>query len=163
VNVIDSQFQIQQIGVVDSAIDEAVDDIWGGSTCRIKLDQSRFSSDCLAGLEEFSHVEVLFVFDRVRDSEIHTGSRHPRGRTDWPKVGIFAQRAKNRPNRIGITVCRLLAVSPDDLSITVEGLDAINDTPVIDLKPFMQEFAVKDAVRQPVWASELMSKYWDRQ
>jgi tRNA (Thr-GGU) A37 N-methylase len=162
VRVIQRQFRIQQIGVVDRAIDQAVDDIWGGSICRIKLDRSRFSSDCLAGLEDFSHVEVLFVFDRVLDSEIHTGSRHPRGRTDWPKVGIFAQRAKNRPNRIGVTICRLLAVSPEDLSITVEGLVAIHNTPIIDLKPFMLEFAVRDAVQQPVWASELMSKYWER-
>jgi len=106
---------------------------------------------------------VLFVFDRVQESEIYTGSRHPRGRSDWPKVGIFAQRAKNRPNRIGVTICRLISVSVADLSMVVEGLDAINGTPIIDLKPFMREFAVRDAVRQPAWASELMAKYWSKE
>ena len=157
------QFNIEPIGEVKSAIVEALDDVWGGSMCRLELDKSRFSADCLAGLEEFSHVEVLFVFDRVQESEIYTGSRHPRGRSDWPKVGIFAQRAKNRPNRIGVTICRLISVSVADLSMVVEGLDAINGTPIIDLKPFMREFAVRDAVRQPAWASELMAKYWSKE
>ncbi len=152
---------LQPIGIVHTEILEAVDDVWGGLTSRIQLDRSRFSADCLAGLEEFSHVEILFVFDRVQDSEIHTGARRPRGRKDWPKAGIFAQRAKNRPNRIGVTICRLISVSHEDLSIVVEGLDAINGTPVIDLKPYMREFGVRDPVRQPAWATELMAKYWD--
>ncbi|HME08504.1 MAG TPA: SAM-dependent methyltransferase [Bryobacteraceae bacterium] len=154
-------FVVQPIGFVHSEIHDAVDDVWGGLRSLIQLDPSLFSAGCLAGLEEFSHVEILFVFDRVRDSEIHTGARHPRGRTDWPKVGIFAQRAKNRPNRIGVTICRLISVSSQDLSIVVEGLDAIDGTPVLDLKPYMREFGVRDPVRQPAWASELMAKYWE--
>lgn len=154
-------FVVRPIGFVHSEIHDAVDDVWGGLRSLIQLDASLFSADCLAGLEEFSHVEILFVFDRVRDAEIHTGARHPRGRTDWPKVGIFAQRAKNRPNRIGVTICRLISVSSQDLSIVVEGLDAINGTPVLDLKPYMREFDVRDQVRQPAWASELMAKYWE--
>jgi tRNA-Thr(GGU) m(6)t(6)A37 methyltransferase TsaA len=157
-----SEFVVRQIGVVCSAVDQPVDDVWGGLTSRIELDKSRFSPGCLAGLEEFSHVEVLFLFDRVQESEIHAGSRHPRGRVDWPKVGIFAQRAKNRPNRIGVTVCKLVSVSTETLSLVVEGLDAINGTPVLDLKPFMREFGARDSVRQPAWASELMSKYWEK-
>ena len=147
------------IGIVHSPVHDAVDDVWGGVDCRIALDESRFTPESLAGLEEFSHVEVIFIFDRVQDSEIHRGSRHPRGRTDWPKVGIFAQRAKNRPNRIGVTVCRLISV--DGLAVVVEGLDAIDGTPVLDIKPYMREFAPRGPVRQPAWATELMSKYWN--
>ena len=61
-----------------------------------------------------------------------------RGRTDWPLVGILAQRAKDRPNRIGVTTCALLAV--DGLVLQVEGLDAVSGTPVLDVKPHMAGF-----------------------
>ncbi|MBZ5609386.1 MAG: SAM-dependent methyltransferase [Acidobacteriia bacterium] len=149
---------VTPIGIVHSPIREPVDDVWGGVNSRIELDASRFSPESLAGLDEFSHVEVVFVFDRVEESEIHFGARHPRGRTDWPKAGIFAQRGKNRPNRIGVTVCRLVSV--EGLAITVEGLDAIDGTPVLDIKPYLREFAPRGMVRQPEWATELMSDYW---
>jgi tRNA (adenine37-N6)-methyltransferase len=149
---------LEPIGVVHSPIREPVDDVFGGVTSRIELDAARFSPESLAGLEEFSHVEIVFIFDRVADSEIHLGARHPRGRTDWPKIGTFAQRGKHRPNRIGVTICRLLAVR--GLAIEVEGLDAIDGTPVLDIKPYMREFAPRGEVRQPAWSTELMSRYW---
>ncbi len=150
---------VTPIGTVHSPVGEAIDDVWGGVECCVELDASRFTPESLAGLDQFSHVEIVFVFDRVTDSEIHYGSRHPRGRTDWPKVGIFAQRAKNRPNRIGVTVCRLVSV--EGLKVVVEGFDAIDGTPVLDIKPHMREFEPRGPVRQPSWATELMSKYWD--
>lgn len=154
-----SEFAVVPIGVVRSAADAPVDDVWGGAICRVELDAARFTSKALAGLEEFSHVEIVFVFDRLKESDIEYGARHPRGRKDWPATGIFAQRGKNRPNRLGVTVCRLTAVS--DSWIEVEGLDAIDGTPVLDIKPYMREFAPKGDVRQPAWASELMAHYWD--
>jgi tRNA (Thr-GGU) A37 N-methylase len=86
------------------------------------------------------------------------GARHPRGRTDWPLVGIFAQRGKARPNRIGVTTCELVGV--DGRRVLVRGLDAIDGTPVLDLKPYMAEFAPRSAVREPAWAHELMRDYW---
>src|SRR3954451_15804313 len=93
----------------------------------------RFGPEALMGLGEFSHVEVVFVFDRVPPEKVLTASRHPRGNPDWPEAGIFAQRGSGRPNRIGVTVCRLLAV--DGRTVTVQALDAIDGTPVLDLKP----------------------------
>ncbi len=146
------------IGVVRSPINEPVDDVWGGVLSRIELDASRFTPECLAGLDEFSHVEVVFLFDRVLESQIESGARHPRGRKDWPTVGIFAQRGKNRPNRIGVTVCPLVSVR--GLAIELEGLDAIDGTPVLDIKPYMREVSPRGDVRQPAWATELMSEYW---
>ena len=92
------------------------------------------------------------------EAKINLGSRHPRGNEAWPKVGIFAQRAKARPNRIGITTCELVSV--DGLTLRVRGLDAIDGTPIIDIKPYMTEFAPRRATRQPVWSSELMTGYW---
>lgn len=153
-----SEIVLKPIGLVRSPIREALDDVWGGVTARIELDASRFTTDALAGLEEFSHVEIVFVLDQV--TQIASGKRHPRGRTDWPEVGIFAQRGRNRPNRIGLTTCRLVAVH--DLAIEVEGLDAIDGTPVIDIKPYVQEFGPRGEIRQPAWCTELMSTYWGK-
>lgn len=117
-----------------------------------------FTADALVGLADFSHAEIIFLFDQVPDDKIETGARHPRGRTDWPLVGIFAQRGKNRPNRIGLTTCRIVAV--DGLTITLHGLDAIDGTPVLDIKPVMQEFLPRGDVRQPPWVGGLMADYW---
>jgi len=152
------QIELRPIGIVHSSIAEPLDDIWGRVQCRIDLDPSRFTPDCLSGLADFSHVEVVFLFHLVKDSEITSASRHPRNRPDWPLVGIFAQRGKNRPNRIGVTICRLVSV--DSLSLEVEGLDAIDGTPVLDVKPYMREFAARGEVHQPEWATELMGEYW---
>jgi tRNA-Thr(GGU) m(6)t(6)A37 methyltransferase TsaA len=154
-----TEIALLPIGIVRSPIHEPVDDVWGGVTAHIELDGSRFSQESLAGLDEFSHVEIVFIFDRVREHEVEAGARHPRGRTDWPKVGIFAQRGKNRPNRIGVTTCRLIAVR--SLAIEVEGLDAIDGTPVLDIKPYLRQFAPRGDVHQPVWATELMARYWE--
>jgi tRNA (Thr-GGU) A37 N-methylase len=94
----------------------------------------------------------------VPESEIVTGSRHPRNQPASPQVGIFAQRGKNRPNRIGVTICRLLSIR--NLSLEVDGLDAIHGTPVLDIKPYMREFAARGEVCQPEWVGELMAGYW---
>jgi tRNA (Thr-GGU) A37 N-methylase len=85
-------------------------------------------------------------------------ARHPRGNPAWPEVGIFAQRATDRPNRLGLCTCALVAV--DGASIVVRGLDAIDGTPVLDVKPYLEEFAPRREVRQPPWSHELMRGYW---
>jgi len=151
--------EVRPIGTVHSPVARPVDDVWGGVNCRIDLDASRFTSESLTGLSEFSHIEVVFLFHLVDESEIVSGARHPRGRLDWPKIGIFAQRGKNRPNRIGVTICRLISV--EGLSVEVAGLDAIDGTPVLDIKPYLREFAARGETRQPEWATELMSGYWN--
>jgi tRNA (Thr-GGU) A37 N-methylase len=102
---------------------------------------------------------VVFHFHAAPEDKTHYGARHPRGRNDWPLVGIFAQRGKDRPNHLGVTVCRLLGV--EGLSIRVQGLDAIDGTPVVDIKPVMKEFLPRGQIVQPQWASELMAGYWE--
>lgn len=149
---------MKPIGIVRSARAEPIDDDWDAVEARIELDPALFAPDATASLGDFSHVEVVFHFDRVADDEIQTGARHPRGRKDWPKVGILAQRGKGRPNRIGVTVCRLLSV--DGLRLRVRGLDAIDGTPVLDIKPVMAGFLPRGEVREPDWARELMAGYW---
>jgi len=150
-------FELEPIGRVVGGRAEAVDDDWDRETATIRL-QPAVSPDAIAGLEEFSHVEVVYVFDRVDPDAVERGARHPRGNADWPRVGIFAQRAKDRPNRIGVSVCRLLGV--DGRELRVAGLDAVDGTPVLDVKPVMREFLPRGEIRQPAWATELMRGYW---
>jgi tRNA-Thr(GGU) m(6)t(6)A37 methyltransferase TsaA len=135
-----------------------LDDDWGDVESVIRLDPDRFAADALAGLDEFSHIEVIFVFDQFDEAKVSVGARHPRGNETWPKVGIFAQRASSRPNRLGLTTCEVLGV--DGLEIRVRGLDAIDATPVLDIKPHMREFDPRSPVTQPAWSSELMAGYW---
>ena len=145
------------IGTVRSTRSDVVDDDWDREEVSIELDD-RFSGDALAGLDSFSHVEVLFHMHRVEPTKIESGARHPRNNPDWPLVGIFAQRGKNRPNQIGTTVCRVLRV--DGRRLFVEGLDAVDGTPVLDIKPWVRELGPRGETRQPAWMDELMREYW---
>jgi tRNA (adenine37-N6)-methyltransferase len=150
-------FAVQAIGTVSSSRRELLDDDWGEVTATITL-LPPFDARSVAGLEEFSHLEVLYLFDRVDAVAVHRYSRHPRGNPDWPEVGIFAQRAKDRPNRIGVTTCELVGI--DGAAVVVRGLDAIDGTPVLDIKPYMAEFAPRGTLRQPAWSRELMAGYF---
>jgi tRNA (Thr-GGU) A37 N-methylase len=153
-------FPLAPIGVVRSSRAEAIDDDWDAVTSEIVLDPESVTPAAVAGLAEFSHVDVIFVFDQVDAAKIETGARRPRGNPDWPEVGILAQRARMRPNRLGVTACRLVGV--DGLTIRVNGLDAIEGSPVVDVKPVMKEFLPRGEVSQPTWATELMASYWSR-
>ena len=86
----------------------------------------------ITGLDKFSHLEVVFYFNKVSSSEINSWIRHPRNNSDYPKAGIFSQRASKRPNLIGTTIVKLLDIESRD--ITVKGLDAIDGTPCYRLK-----------------------------
>jgi len=148
---------LSPIGYVRSQRDDLSDDDWGSVRARIELTET-FEPECLDGIEEFSHAEVTFHFDRVPETKIERGARHPRGNAAWPRVGIFAQRGKNRPNRLGTTIVRI--ERREGRVLTVVGLDAIDGTPVLDIKPVMAEFLPREPVRQPEWSHELMQRYW---
>jgi len=148
---------LEPVAFVRGGRAEATDDDWGKSRARIEL-ASHIPDEALAGLSDFSHAEMIFVFDKVTDAQIVTGARHPRGNKGWPLVGIFAQRGKNRPNRLGVTVCKVVSV--EGRSLIVEGLDAIDGTPVVDIKPVLSGFLPRGEVREPAWAAEIMKDYW---
>ncbi|MBB2891656.1 TrmO family methyltransferase domain-containing protein [Flexivirga oryzae] len=133
------------------------DDFWGGAQCRIELAEE-YDAESLSGLEDFSHLEIVYLFDRVDPGSVETTARHPRNRSDWPLVGIFGQRGKRRPNRLGVSRCALISV--EHRALVVEGLDAIDGTPILDMKPWMREFGPRGEVRQPEWATELMADYY---
>jgi tRNA (adenine37-N6)-methyltransferase len=149
--------QVQAIGFVEAIRPHAEDDFWGGEESCISLTEA-FTAEALQGLSEFSHVEILFLFHQVDASKIVTGARHPRNNPEWPAVGIFAQRGKNRPNRIGSTICQITRV--EGTRLFVSELDAIHGTPVLDIKPVIVEFLPRQPIRQPAWSHELMRQYW---
>lgn len=154
-----SGYTLKPVAIVRSPRLTLDDDDWGNVVAEIELDGS-MSEESIAGLETFSHVEVIFLFDRVGEEDICRGVRHPRGNQNWPKVGIFSQRAKDRPNRIGSTICRLLGC--EGRRLKVQGIDAVNGTPVLDIKPVMNEFLPREPVVQPQWSRELMKEYWQK-
>ena len=150
-------FEVEPIGYVRGGRTSPEDDFWGDTRVTIEL-ASAMPDDSLAGIEDFSHLEIVYYFDQVDPSRVITGARHPRNNTDWPLVGIFAQRGKNRPNRIGCTIVRLIGHS--DRSIHVVGLDAIDGTPVLDIKPVFAEFLPDGPVTQADWSHDVMRDYW---
>jgi tRNA-Thr(GGU) m(6)t(6)A37 methyltransferase TsaA len=151
--------KVEAIGFVTAARTLVEDDYWGGEEACIAL-TDRFTAAALAGLAAFSHVEILFLLHEIDVSKVLMGARHPRNNQNWPEVGIFAQRGKNRPNRIGSTICRVVRV--DGSKLFVAELDAIDGSPVLDIKPVMQEFLPRQEVRQPAWSHELMREYWSK-
>jgi tRNA-Thr(GGU) m(6)t(6)A37 methyltransferase TsaA len=151
---------MKPIGVVKSTREVVEDDDWDIEESKIILDSAEFSKEALMGISDFSHVEIIFYMNQVDPSKIEKHARHPRNNTDFPKVGIFAQRGKNRPNQIGTTICRVLKV--EDTILHVHGLDAVDGTPVLDIKPWVEEFAPRGKTNQPRWITELMTGYWKK-
>jgi tRNA-Thr(GGU) m(6)t(6)A37 methyltransferase TsaA len=150
---------LSPIGWVRSEESGPREDYWGEVVSEIVLDHASFLPEAMEGLSEFSHIEVLFHLHGVNESSVVKGRRHPRGNMKWPQVGIFAQRAKARPNRIAATICRLISV--EELTLKAQGLDAVNGSPVIDIKPVFAEFVPDRAsVRQPEWSHEMMTNYF---
>ncbi|MGY3190196.1 tRNA (N6-threonylcarbamoyladenosine(37)-N6)-methyltransferase TrmO [Lysinibacillus sp. TE18511] len=152
------QYNIKPIAAVSNSRKMIEDDNWGGIISTIELTKDMQESS-LKGIDDFSHLEIIFYFDKVSDEKIQYEARHPRNNKDYPEVGIFAQRGKNRPNKIGVTVVELLELK--DRTLIVKGLDAIDGTPIIDIKPVMKEFLPKGEIKQPKWSTDLMINYWD--
>jgi tRNA (adenine37-N6)-methyltransferase len=150
-------FTLKTLAFVKNSRQLIADDNWGNVISEIELAEE-LPSSMLDGIEDFSHLEIIFIFDKVNENDVVVTSAHPRENSSWPKVGIFAQRKKNRPNRIGL--CTVELIKKNGRTLTVRGLDAIDGTPVIDIKPVMKEFLPKGEITQPDWATELMKNYW---
>lgn len=151
------EITVRPIAYVENSRKTVEDDDWGEVVSKIEL-VPHIDETCLQGIEEFSHIEIIFYFHKVEDGKIQYGARHPRNNTALPKVGIFSQRGKNRPNKLGTTIVELLEVGNREL--TVRGLDAIDGTPILDIKPVMKEFLPKKDLREPAWTAEIMKNYW---
>lgn len=150
------RIEFDSIGRVRNSVDMQKDDSWGSVISTIELDAPY--QEGLTGLSDFSHVLVVYYLDQARfDADKHL-IRRPRNREDMPPVGIFSQRAKNRPNPIGITAVELVAVEHDKL--VVKGLDAIDGTPVLDIKPYFPHYDMRENAVTPEWVARLMEDYF---
>lgn len=150
-------FSLQPIAFVHNERKMIRDDEWGDVQSFITLIES-YAEESILGIESFSHIEVIFYFHKVTDEQIQYSARHPRNNKEYPKVGIFAQRGKNRPNRLGATIVKV--VRREGKSIVVEGLDAIDGTPILDIKPVMRGVLPDEDIIQPEWATDIMKEYW---
>ena len=121
------------IGWVRNQVEEKPDDgVWEELVSEIEIDEA--VAPALEGIEEFSHIIVLFWIDR-RDTSDRALQVHPQGRQDLPLKGVFATRSPARPNPVGLTVVKLL--ERDGRVLRVLGLDALNGTPILDIKPYL--------------------------
>jgi tRNA-Thr(GGU) m(6)t(6)A37 methyltransferase TsaA len=147
------------IGIVHTARTTPEDDFWGSVESVIELDETQVDADATRGLEEFSHIEVVFSFHLCDPERTTRGARHPRGNTALPKVGVLAQRVKDRPNHLGVSRCELIAV--DGLRLRVRGLDAIDGTPVLDVKAYLSAMSpTPETVREADWVHDVMESYY---
>ena len=145
------------IGTVKCAVDKMSQGGWAKIDSEIHLDP-RYAAG-LQGLEGFSHVIVVFFLDRAQGFDpAKQLLRRPRGMEDIAEVGVFAQRTKFRPNPIGVTSVRLLGI--EGSIVRVRGLDALDGTPVLDIKPYMPPFDRAEDVRMPPWAAHFMEGYF---
>lgn len=147
---------LEPIGTVRSPVSEGVDESWGDVIAEIQLAEHLAAG--LQGLDRFSHVLVVFWMHQSSFDPASDLVRRPRGRADMPPVGSFAQRAKHRPNPIGITAAKLISVS--GALLKVSGLDAIDGTPVLDIKPYVPAFDRVTSATVPEWIERLMEGYF---
>lgn len=151
------EFTVVPVAHVVGGRAEPTDDYWGGTRSIVRI-TPEFPADSTEGLAEFSHLEIVFRFHLTDPTDLHPGARRPRDNPDWPPVGIFGHRNMRRLNWLGVSRCRLIKV--DGLDLHVEDLDAVDGTPVLDIKPWFAEMGPRGAIRQPVWPTEMLADYY---
>ena len=144
------------IATVRNGRHSTADADWGAVESTLEMEPG-FAAG-LNGLEQFSHAIVVFHMHLDPDGEGETLQRRPRGRADMPLLGVFAQRGRMRPNTIGVTTASIVRVEPG--RAIVRGLDAVDGTPVLDIKPYVPAFDRPDTARVPAWVEALMSGYF---
>jgi tRNA-Thr(GGU) m(6)t(6)A37 methyltransferase TsaA len=148
--------EFNSIGIVKNSIEDKKDTGWGDDISQIIIDKQYEQG--LVGLSEFSHLIVVYYLDKADFSMEKHLVRRPQNREDMPLVGILSQRAKDRPNPIGITAVEITNVNKN--IITVKGLDAINNTPILDIKPYYPMYDCKEKAYVPEWVDRLMEHYF---
>lgn len=151
------EIKLKPIGFVKNSRVEIEDDNWERVLSEIELIEE-IIPESLNGIEEYTHLEIMFYMDKVSDEKAKAQIRHPRNNENLPKVGTFAQRNKNRPNKLGLTTVELIERKGN--VIKVRRLDAINGTPILDIKPVMKEYEPIGEIKQPNWTKEIMKNYW---
>jgi len=150
------EIRLKAIAFVASPVTEQTDQNWGKIISRILLQPEYIGA--LSGLENFSHALVITYLHQAKYEKSKHLQRRPRGLESMPVVGIFSQRAKDRPNPVGVTAVKIITVRDD--YIEVQGLDAIDGTPILDIKPYYPQYDRVDLPKVPEWVDRLMEKYF---
>jgi tRNA-Thr(GGU) m(6)t(6)A37 methyltransferase TsaA len=146
---------LRVIGTVRNGRTTLEDQGWSGVESMITVKPEFVSA--LSGLDQFTHLWVVFFMHVDPLDEAPAVFRRPRGRDDMPMVGVFAQRGRMRPNPIGITPAEIVRLEAG--CVVVRGLDAISGSPVLDLKPYVPDFDRREG-RVPEWMDRLMEGYF---
>lgn len=144
------------IGYVDNEVDEKKHETWGSDISKIILKKEY--SGGLVGLNDFSHAIIICYLDKSKFDIDKNLQRRPQNREDMPLIGIFSQRGKCRPNHIGVTSVEIVSV--EDTTLVVKGLDALNGTPILDIKPYFPVFDCREKAVVPEWVDRLMDHYF---
>lgn len=142
------EIKIKPIGIIKNKIDKPKFGGWLELISEIILNEEY--EKALDGIEEFSHITVIYWMSEVKTCTI---KHKPQGKQEVPIVGILACRCPTRPNPIAITTVKLL--EKDKNVLKVKGLDAINNTPVIDIKPYTPQYDKVENVKIPDWINKL--------
>lgn len=141
--------KLKPLGKAQNSVDKPALPGWKDIVTEIVIDK-RYTKG-LDGIENYSHVIVVYWMDK--EEECHL-LHHPQGRQDVPYVGIFACRCPQRPNRIAISTVKLL--SRDGNTLKVKGLDIVNGTPIIDIKPYTPQYDRVEKAKVPAWVKRLV-------
>ncbi|MEV6676336.1 TrmO family methyltransferase [Streptomyces erythrochromogenes] len=150
-------FQLEAIATVIGGHLKVADDYQGSVESVIRF-REEIPEETLQGLEEFSHVQVVWKMDQARPEDVELHARSPRGNPQWPATGTFVHRNHRRPAQVGISHPRLKRVEGRDVVVT--GLDAVDGTPVLDLSPWFPQMGPQGEVRVPAWVDEMLADYW---
>ncbi|UBI40095.1 MULTISPECIES: SAM-dependent methyltransferase [Streptomyces] len=153
-----TSFGVTSIATVVGGHVEPIDDHQGGVESIIRL-HPEYPLETLQGIEEFSHLTVVWHFHLATPDDIALHARSPRGNTQWPATGTFVHRNHRRPNQLALSFPRLLRTEGRDLHVT--DLDAVAGTPILDLAPYFPQMGPRGPVTTPAWPTEMLRHYWD--
>lgn len=153
-NFLDSQdkngvIKIKPLGKAKNQMDKPMLPGWKDIITEIVIDKKYVRG--LDGIEDYSHVIVVYWMDKEKECHL---KHHPQGRENVPFVGVFACRCPQRPNRIAISTVKL--ISREGNCLKVKGLDIINGTPIIDIKPYTPQYDEVKNAKVPDWVSKLV-------
>lgn len=140
---------IKPLGLAKNKVHKPTLPGWDDVVTEIVIDKKYTKG--LDGIEDYSHVIVVYWMDKEKECHL---KHHPQGREDIPFIGIFACRCPQRPNRIAISTVPLLDRRKNVLK--VKGLDIVNGTPILDIKPYTPQYDRVGKARIPKWVNKLV-------
>ena len=147
----DKRIALKAIGTVRNGVTEMTPDSANSLISEIIINNEH--DEALEGIEQFSHLIIVFWMHQVSPAKRRLKKIHPRGRRDVPLRGVFATRTQFRPNPVGIKTVKLIERKGNVLRVI--GLDALDGTPVLDIKPYDPDYDGMPGATVPKWLEQL--------